>query len=36
MLEAKAFLEGLVILQGVQTSKKQVIIIEILDLNKGH
>jgi len=36
MTEAKAFLEGFVILQGMKINKKQVIIIEILDLNNEH
>jgi len=31
MTEAKAFLDGFTILQGMQTSKKQMIKIEILD-----
>jgi len=31
MRAAKAFLEGFVILQGMQTGKKQMIKIEILD-----
>jgi len=36
MTKAKAFLEGFTILQGMKIYKKQVIIIEIFDLNNGY